>query len=56
MGVLSAVPSDAHGQLVRASLQESKDLLMELDDLIQAAEDMAEVMRRIAPWDRTDHP
>jgi hypothetical protein len=54
--VLSAVPNDAQSQLVKASLQESTNLIMELDDLIQAAEEMAEVMRRIAPWDRTDHP
>ena len=47
--------NDAHGPLVRASLQESKDLVMELDDLMQAADEMASAMRRIAPWDKLTH-
>ena len=49
--VLSAIPNDAHGQLIKASLQEPNNLIMELGDVIQTAEDMAEVMRAIAPWE-----
>ena len=49
--VISAIPNDAHGQLIKASLQEPKHPAMELHDVIQAAESMAEAMRMIAPWE-----
>ena len=49
--VRSATPDDAFGQLINSSLLESKNLLMDLHDVILAAEGMAEAMRSIAPWD-----
>jgi hypothetical protein len=49
--VCSAIPDDAHGQLIKASLQEPKNLIMELHGVIQVAEDMTEAMRAIAPWE-----
>jgi hypothetical protein len=53
--ILPAIPRDAPGQLIRASLRESRDLATELDDVMQAADEMASAMRHIAPWDRLTH-
>ena len=49
--VRSATPDDAFGQLIKSSLLEPKNLLIDLHDVILAAEGMAEAMRAIAPWD-----
>ena len=49
--IRSAIPGDLFGQLIRSSLLEPKNLLMDLHDVIIAAEGMAEAMRAIAPWD-----
>ena len=48
--LLSAVPDCAHGRLHRTSLSGSQDLRRELDDVIAAAEVMADAMARIAPF------
>ena len=50
--LLTAVPDGPHGRLIRRSLLESRNFSRELDDIIFAAEAMANAMRQIAPFDR----
>ena len=54
--LLSAVPDCAHGTLTRTSPSGSKDLRRELDDVIAAAQTMADTMARIAPFRALKRP
>jgi len=49
--VRSATPDAVFGQLIKSSLSELENPVMDLHDVILAAEGLAEAMRSIAPWD-----
>ena len=50
--LLSAVPDGPRGRLIRRSLLETRDFSRELDDIIYAAQAMADAMAQIAPYGR----
>ena len=49
--VRSATPDEVFGQLIKASLSEPENLVMDLHHVILAAEGMVEAMRAIVPWE-----